>query len=224
MKNIWVAIVDDHLIVVKGISEIVSKVKGMEVVLTAENGVDFLKKLESADKIPDVVLMDIEMPEMSGTEAILKLKFEYPSMRVIVLTMHDEESYITYMLKKGARGYLFKNASRLELEKAIYKVNEGELAYNDKVNKITIEALKRKRVVLPNNNNSRGTITEREKEIIIYICQGKNSVEIANQMNVSKRTIEAHRRTILTKTNSRNIANLIAFAVNNGLYSHQTDL
>ncbi len=224
MKNIWVAIVDDHLIVVKGISEIISKVKGMAVVLTAENGVDFFEKLEFTNKIPDVVLMDIEMPKMSGTEAIMKLKTEYPNMKVIVLSMHDEESYILYMLKKGAAGYLFKNVSPHELEKAIYAVNEGEKFYNDRVQSVAIEALKRDRVPIPSNTHSGGTITEREKEVIIHVCQGKNNVEIASKLNLSKRTVESHRRKILIKTKSRNIADLIAFAVNNGIYSHLTDL
>jgi len=224
MKNIWVAIVDDHLIVVKGISEIISKIKGMSVVLTAENGIDFFEKLESTNKIPDVVLMDIEMPKMSGTEVLLKLKAEYPNMKVVVLTMHDEESYMLYMLKNGADGYLFKNVSPYELEKAIYAVNEGELFFNDQAQKIAIESIKRKRVAMPNSNNSRGTVTEREKTVIIYICQGKSSIEIANLMNLSKRTVEGHRRTILVKTKSRNIADIIAFAVKKGIYSHRTDI
>jgi len=223
MKNIWVGIIDDHELFSNGLEKALDLAKGISVVLRANDGEELLKKLETIDKLPDVLLMDIEMEGMDGLEATKKVKKEYPDIKIIILTMHYEESYIIYLLKLGVDGYIFKNARQYELEKAILAVNEGENYFNNTVQKVTVEALQRKRISKPIIAADGNPLTDREKEVLIQICRGKTNVEIAKDLFLSKRTIDSHRLKLLKKTKSKNTAELIAYAVNNNIFSFSTD-
>ena len=219
MRNIWVAIVDDHDLFAGNLAMVLNNTRGISVVFLASNGVEFFEKLEKSEKVPDVVLMDIEMPKMDGLDATRKLKKTHPEIKVIIVTMHIEESYILYLLKLGADVYLFKNAKQRELEMAIQSVYDGDNYFNDKAHKATVKALKRKRIAKPNLAAVGGPLTTREIEVIKLICEGKTNTEIGEILYVSKRTIDSHRLKILRKTKAKNTAELIAFAVKNNLFS-----
>jgi len=218
MKNIWVAIIDDHELFASGLAMVLNKIRGISVSFIALNGVDLFKKIETSEKTPDVILMDIEMPKMDGIDATKKLKAKYPNIKVIILTMHTRESYIIYLLKLGADGYLFKNAKPKELEMAILSVYEDDKYFTTKVHNLTAKALSRKRIAKPKLTLG-GAITEREAEVLTLICKGKKNYEIAAILFVSKRTIDSHRQKLLQKTEARNTAELIKFAIKNNLFS-----
>jgi len=210
MKNILVAVVDDHLLFTDSLSLVLDNEEGISVIMKASNGVEFFNKLKKADRAPDVVLMDIGMPEMNGIKATMKLKREYPNIKVIVVTMHYDDSYIISMLENGANGYLFKDTDPLELVRAIIAVNEGEIYYN----KRTLEAI-RANISLNKNFNpnfKRTEISKREMDVLTLICEAKTAEEIGAELSISKRTVETHRQNLLMKTQSRNIIALVVYA------------
>ncbi len=215
MKNIIVAIVDDHLLFADSLALMLSSDNGITVGFKASSGKDFFKKLKMAETKPDVVLMDIEMPEMNGIKATEKLKKNYPNIKVIVVTMHYDEAYIISMLEHGANGYLFKNTDSAELIKAIYAVSKNELYYNKK----TLLSINSS---ISHNDcykslRKKVDITTRELEILKLICEAMTAEEIGDELSISSRTVESHRQKLLLKTDSRNIIALVIYAFINNL-------
>jgi DNA-binding NarL/FixJ family response regulator len=210
-----IIIVDDHSLFREGIKLLI-EMEGMgRVIAEAENGSIFLELL--ANMQPDLVLMDIEMPVMDGLEACTKALEIMPDLKILVLTMLNEKDNYTSMINAGAKGFVLKTAGKQELEKAIKTVTEGESYFSNEIlRQIIINAGKQKALHdIPRANDIK--LTERELEILSYFCQGLTAGEIALKVFRSIKTIEAHRSTLLEKTNTKNTINLILYAIKNKL-------
>jgi len=168
------------------------------------------KKLE-----PDVVVIDLSMPKLSGVEATKIIRKNYPASKVLVLTMHDNEEYVYQILKSGAGGYMLKNSGRDDLAVAIRAVANGERFFSPRVSEIMMEAYLRKadtREEFPMKDDD-VPLTKREKEVLLYIAEGLNNSQIAEKLYISARTVETHRTNIMQKLDIHDAANLVRFAM-----------
>lgn len=210
-----VFLVEDHEIVRQGIRALLEGETDIIVTGEAPNGVEMLKKLESDQ--PDVLLMDMNMPEMGGVECTTQVKSKYPAVKVLILSMHDHESYLVDMIYAGADGYILKNSSREELLFAIRKVaNDGVYISSE----FTLNMLaKQNRRDLRKQSPPPVVLSEREMDVLLLIAEGHTNTEIANKLFTSVRTIETRRKNLLDKTGTNNTATLIRYAVMNGLVS-----
>ncbi len=208
MEIISVIITDDHIIFRKGLATILNEIPNIKVVAETSNGHELLDVLKTASA--DVILMDIRMHGMDGIEATRKVKSKYPNTQIIALTMHEEIGYFNKMIEAGASGFLLKNTNKNELEKAIYTVFSGDTYFAEEfvvsVNK-----------PVSNQNSVDVNLSQREKEILEYICKGFSNAEIAKSLGLSQRTIDGHRSRLFEKTGAKNAPNLVLFAVKNGL-------
>jgi len=212
-----VLVVDDHTLVQSGISELVNGISGFEVIATAENGKQALE-LNSGIK-PDLILMDVDMPVMNGLEATIQIKKLNPETKIIILTMHGDPSLIKRMMEIGANGFLLKNADREEFENALKRVAEGKTYFSGDAARAIISGEN----VTPGNFTVGADallfskLTEREREILKLIAQGKSNKEIGNELFISHRTVDSHRTNLMKKLQVHNSAALIKLAVSNGL-------
>ena len=209
---IKIAIVDDHHIFMEGLKILLTGEKNIEIVGQAINGKDFISKLENIDV--DVVLMDIEMPEMNGIETTTYISEHYPKIKVIALSMHGDEEYYYKMIHAGAKGFLLKESKSMELKEAIQKVSIGENYFSQELLRRIIYNFGSDK----NIKSKKGTeLSKREIEILSLICNGFSNGEIADKIHISQRTAEGHRSSLLKKTNSKNTASLIMYAIKNNL-------
>jgi DNA-binding NarL/FixJ family response regulator len=213
MTNICIA--DDQLLFRKGMTALVNGFNHMRVILEAENGKDLLEKIQSIEEPVHVVLLDLSMPKMNGLETMQQLHHIFPAIKVIVLSVHADDKFITRMLELGANGYLVKNAQPAEVEQAINTVVANDFYLNDQ----TLAAM-RKGIQSGKQKVSldvADTLTNREKEILKLICKEYTTSEIAAQLFISERTVEGHRNNLLLKTGTRNTAGLVVFAIKNNV-------
>jgi DNA-binding NarL/FixJ family response regulator len=216
MSPIKVALVDDQTLFLKGLRLILEGYPEIDIVIEADNGSDFLAAV--ALQAPDVVLLDLKMPGMDGIEVAEKLKAIAPEVKIILLTMHDDEHFIHHVLSLGANGYLLKNEEPAILREAIQKVMTQEYYLNDYVAKALLSNIKKKDTSSESNKKEAlFTLTPREKEILQLICEEHTTGEIAQQLFISKRTVEGHRQNLLDKTGVRNTAGLVIYALKNQL-------
>ncbi len=209
MKNISIYIVDDHSLFREGLKMLLSNVDYIGKIYEAENGQEFIDGLTKNHV--DIVMLDIEMPVMNGIQAAQKAKEIVPGIKIIALSMYSDENYYLSMIEAGACGFLLKNSNFQEVEKAIIDV------YNDK-SYISIEILNNilKQPQKTSLSNVKEDLTEREDEILVLICKGLTNHEIADKLGLSKRTVDKHRENLLMKTQSKNTANLVIYAIKNG--------
>ena len=211
------AIADDHELFRKGFISMLSGVPDFEFVLEAANGQELLDKM--ATQSVDIVLMDLQMPVMDGMQATEILLEKYPDVKVIVVSMFDEDRFVIHMLEKGVHGYLLKDTSTDEVEKAIYRVAEEGFYYSDFVSR----AMHRKMVNRSANKQPNFSTTanvglsNREQEVLRLLCDGLSTTEISDKLFISTRTVEGHRLRILEKTGTKNTAAAVAFAYKNHL-------
>ena len=209
------AIADDHELFRKGFISMLSGVPDFEFVLEAANGQELLDKM--ATQSVDIVLMDLQMPVMDGMQATEILLEKYPDVKVIVVSMFDEDRFVIHMLEKGVHGYLLKDTSTDEVEKAIYRVAEEGFYYSDFVSR----AMHRKMVNRSANKQPNFSTTanvglsNREQEVLRLLCDGLSTTEISDKLFISTRTVEGHRLRILEKTGTKNTAAAVAFAYKN---------
>jgi len=217
-KVITVGIADDHSLFREGIRLILRDFDNIELTLEAENGRDLLTKLKNG--IPDVLLLDLEMPEMDGIETLKTLKSDaaYYEIKVIILTMHKEERMITYLMELGANGYIMKDTEPREIEQAIRTVYEEGFYFSDEVSHAMLQGLKQKTKKPPKIGDNYH-LTEREKEVLKLIAKGLTTAEIGEKLFISTRTVEGHRKNLLSKLGARNTASLIMKAIKEGLIS-----
>lgn len=210
MKKISVYIVDDHSLFREGLKMLLSNLDYIGEIYEADNGQQFIDGL-SQNKV-DIAMLDIEMPVMNGIQAAQKAKEIAPGIKIIALSMYSDENYYLSMIEAGACGFLLKNSNFQEVEKAITDV------YNDK-SYISIEILNNilKQPQKSNLINVNEELTEREDEILLLICKGLTNNEIADRLGLSKRTVDKHRENLLLKTQSKNTANLVIYAIKSGL-------
>ncbi len=214
MERIKIAIVDDHKLVSKAIENMISSNLNFEVVMNCFNGEDFLKELKTAKILPEVVLMDINMPRKNGIETTLEVTAKYPDLKVIALTMEDNESTIISMLKAGAKGYLLKDMSPDILFDAINIVHEKGIFYTDIVTQSLLKIKTEEKIAVEINTS----LKEREIEFIKLTCSEYTYKEIAEHMCVSPRTIDGYRDSIFVKLNVKSRVGIVLFAIKHDLY------
>jgi DNA-binding NarL/FixJ family response regulator len=214
MKPIRIAIADDYKIFRDGLKVGLSADERLLIVLEADNGEDLLAGLQ--DNQPDVILMDLKMPLMDGMEATKEVHKQYPAVKVLVVTMYEDDKFIIHLMENGANGYLLKNAEPDEIRKAIYAVYENGYYFNDVVNKALLKKLVIRQNLKPSFNQD-VEFTERELEVLKLICEEKTAAEIAKEIFLSPRSVEGIRQRLIEKVGVRNTAGLVMFAVKNGI-------
>ncbi len=217
MDEIRLALADDQVLFRQGIAAIISGETGFALVMEADNGQDFLDNLKKLELLPDILLMDMEMPGMDGMELNEKLHQQYPSIKVIVLSVHDSERLMARMIQAGACGYLFKNCDKEELINAIRNVfNNGFYITPTVLKAIQSPAANAKG---PTNIQSIPIeLSEREKQVLLLICEEYSNAEIAEKLFISVRTVDGHRNNLLAKTGCHNTAGLVLFAVKHRIF------
>ncbi len=217
MSSIRILIADDHPIFIDGIKSLLEGVPGFNVVGEANNGLEVLTEIQKC--WPDIILLDIKMPEMDGIEAMRIIKEKHPAIKVIMLTMHDEGRMIKELLEIGARGYILKNIGRDDLIKAIETVSGGKPYLDPAVQEKMIASISNPAEDYSSNESDElvDSITQREMEILQLIAVGMTSSEIAEKLFISKNTVETHRKNLLAKLKVKNTAALLKFAYNKGI-------
>ena len=207
---IKIVIVDDHELFRDGLKLVLGQIENFELIFDTSGGESFLEHLQSID--PDVVLMDINMPGLSGIETTTKALEIKPGLKVIALTMFNEDTFYMQMIQAGAKGFILKKSGKYELEQAINEVYKGGNYFSPEImQRFTY------RLMHP-DENSYNSLTEREKEVLLMVCKGLTSNEISERLFISPKTVEVHRTNIFSKVNVRNTAELIIWAVKNKVY------
>jgi len=209
MKRIRILLADDHAVVRQGFKMILNAQADMEIVGEAGNG---RQAVELAEQLrPDVVVMDVSMPELNGIEATRRLASSLPHARVIALSMHKDSVYVREILRAGARGYLLKDSGAADLVAAIHAVASGESYLSPAVSNAVLDDYRR------HVTNPIDLLTSREREVLQLLAEGRTNKEIAGVLNLSVYTVDAHRGRIMEKLNLHSISELVRFAVRNGL-------
>jgi DNA-binding NarL/FixJ family response regulator len=212
--EIKVAIADDHKIFRKGVILSLRHYSNIKFVLEADNGEDLLNHLDEAK--PDVILMDLRMPVKDGIEATKFISKHYPNIAVIVLTMHEDDRFVTHLMENGANGYLLKSTDPSEIKKAITDVVTKGYYLNNFVNRILLKRAHNKTKSIPSLNND-FPVTDKEKDVLRYICMEFTSQEIGQKMEISPRTVESIKERLMERFGVKNTAGLVFFAVKNNL-------
>jgi DNA-binding NarL/FixJ family response regulator len=211
--NTKIMLVDDHSIMREGLKALLGRIPDIEVVAEASTGRECLQKADEFS--PDVIVMDLNMPEMDGIEATRTLLGDYPHIKVLVLSMLLDKSHVIDTLKAGARGFISKECVFEELVEAIRAVSAGKSYLGSKITDLVIEDYAQGP---PEDASSRsGMLTQREREVLRHIADGVNTKEIALTLGVSVKTIEIHRMNIMKKLNLHSIAELTKYAIREGL-------
>ncbi|MCX2744896.1 response regulator transcription factor [Mangrovivirga sp. M17] len=215
IKNTNIIIADDHALFRKGLSSLVKITFDIPEIREAGGGKELIKLIEE-DK-PDLILLDLNMPNMDGVDAASFIINNYPDIKILVISMFDDERYVHHMMEMGANGYILKNAEPDEVEKAISNVLKYGYYFNDLVNDVVKKGFGKS-----NTSNHFGfkdniNLTQREAEILILISKEYTNSEIADKIHLSPRTVEAYRQELLKKIGAKNTAGLVKFAVKNKL-------
>ena len=213
MQKIKVAIADDHKMVSKAIENMISSNEKMEVIINANNGEKLMEEIAAAEVKPDIVLMDINMPFKNGIEATQELSHKFPQIRVIALTMEDNENVIIKMLRAGAKGYLLKDMTPDILFKAIETVDEKGVFYTDVMTQSLLRIKSENKAV----KTVLSELKEKELEFIRHACTEMTYREIAELMKLSPKTIDGYRDSVFAKIDVRSRVGIVLFAMKNGL-------
>jgi len=214
MATIRILLADDHTVVRDGLRALVEKQPDMAVVGEAADGRDTIRMAE--EQTPDVIIMDIAMPNMNGIEATRRITASNPQTAVLILSMHQDESYVLRSLKAGARGYLLKESVRSDIIEAIRAVSQGRSFLTRKVSRILQEDYVRE-MERRGLEDSYDLLTDREREILQLVAEGRTNKEAATMLNISLTTVETHRTHILQKLNLHSVPELILYAVRKGI-------
>ncbi len=214
MNRIKVFLADDHLVLREGIRSLLGKVTDIEVVGEAGDGREAVAKV--GQLVPDVVLMDITMPEMSGLEATQQIKQRNPQIKVLILTMHETGQYLSQMLQAGASGYVVKTTTASELISAIRAVHQGDVYLYPSITRMLVEDYLQKVKAGEEKTNYEG-LTPREREILRYIAEDRKNKEIADLLGISVRTVQAHRTNLMDKLGAHDRTELVKYAISKGI-------
>lgn len=213
LPAIRLVLADDHPLVRAGIRAELEKLSGVQVVGEAGDGREALELVKTHH--PDVVFIDISMPGLNGLEAVSRITAEFPDMRVVILSMHENEEYVWRALKSGAVGYLLKKAATTELETALRRVMEGEIYLSRDVSARLHK--KSPQPGLPGTQSPLDKLTGRQREILQLIAEGQNTKEIAEILKLSPKTVEYHRLKLMETVNIHDIPGLVRFALRSGI-------
>lgn len=215
MNPVKVLIVDDHQLMVEGLKSLLEDEVDIDFVAGANSMAETLHFLENNPI--DVILMDINMPDGSGIEATLKIKERYPAIKVIALTMHDDISIITRMIKAGASGYILKRSNMNEVIEAIRIVHKNGRYLSINTQQVIMDNLGSANDLTDAKEENLPTLSAREMEVLSLVARENSNELIAEKLFISERTVEAHRRNIFIKTKTKSIVGLIKYAISNGL-------
>ncbi len=213
MKNITLGIVDDDGLIVSLLKSFLETQEGMEVLMTASNGRDCIRKLKELPTPPEILLMDLKMDEMNGIETIEFLKKDFGKIKTIIISSHYKVSFMGFMLKTGVAAFAPKGISTKELLHIIDEVDTRGYYFNEDQLEVIREQLSTQfpKPVLDEDE----ILSEREVEVLILLCQQKTAKEIGDKMFITKRTVEGHKNNLFLKTGAKNIAGLVIYAVQN---------
>ncbi len=215
MKKIKILIADDHKITRQGLRSLLENEPDMEVAAEADEGRSAVRI--ACELKPDVVIMDVTMPDLNGMEATRQIVRKHPSIKIIALSMHSDNMFVTEMLKSGVSGYLLKDCAFEELSSAIRSVIDGKTYLSPAISEVIVNGYLN-RLTNPQSADSQ-VLTDREREILQMIAEGKTTKQIALKLHISIKTVETHRRKIMNKLNMFNVAELTKYAIRKGLTS-----
>jgi hypothetical protein len=214
MNTITVGIADDHKIFRKGVILSLRQYTNISFVFEAENGEELLKELETTQ--PDVVLMDLRMPGKDGIETTKEVSKKFPDVKVLILTMFEDERFVSHLMENGANGYLLKNADPAEIKKAIMEVMARGYYLNNFVNRVLLKKSANRTKTIP-SLSSEIVMSDKEKEVVRLLCMEFTAAEIAVKMEISPRTVESIKDRLMERFGLKNTAGLVFFAVKNNM-------
>jgi len=214
-EKLKIFIVDDHEFFRNGLKMVVNRLKYAKVTGEASNGKEFLDLLTKEE--PDIVLIDIQMPLMNGIDATRAALEDYPDLKIVALTMFDDEEYVQSMIDAGAKGFLLKNITKDILDQALQAVQAGKNYYSPEL----FDFFTKKVSSEPRSDEEDIQLTRREKEVLQLICDGLSNKEIADRLFISERTVVGHKSNLLAKTNTKSSVGLLSYAIKNKLVEVQ---
>jgi DNA-binding NarL/FixJ family response regulator len=214
MEQIKIGIADDHKIFRKGVILSLRQYTNLSFIIEADNGDEMIEKL--ALEKPDVILLDLRMPGKDGIEATKEISKKYPVIRILILTMYEDERFVSHLMENGANGYLLKNAEPAEIKKAILEVMVKGFYLSNFVNRILLKKSSNKTKTIP-SLKSEVVLSDKEKEVIQLLCREYTASEIATKMDISARTVESIKDRLMERFGTKNTAGLVFFAVKNNL-------
>ena len=212
--TIRVLIADDHAVVREGIRQVLQHEAGFDVVGEAKDGAEAVSLARTLH--PDVVVMDLTMPNLSGLDACTRIRDEVPDARILVLSIHDHEEYVLRSVRAGAHGYLRKDSSPAELRRAVRDVHAGRGALSGPVARSLSDALRNESAQQARRSRA-DSLTARERDVLVEIARGGTSKQIAQRLGISHRTVESHREALMKKLELKGTASLTRFAIDTGL-------
>jgi DNA-binding NarL/FixJ family response regulator len=217
MNPIRVLLADDHALVRAGIRSLLEKIPGVEVVGEASNGHEALELTRS--ELPNLVLMDIEMPDLNGLETLPRIIKHFPQTKVAILSAHSTEDYVSRALHSGASGYMLKDAAALELELLINSVAQDKTYLSPLISRIIINSYMER---VGDELSPLEQLTPRQREILQLIAEGKNTKEIAHRLGIGAKTVETHRLRLMSHLDIYDVPGLVRYAIREGLVSSET--
>jgi len=215
-KEIHILLADDHNVMRAGLKLLLESHSGFKVISEASDG---NQAVENAIRTrPDVAVLDIAMPKLSGIEAAQRISAQLPQTAIIILSMHSDEGYVLRALKSGARGYLLKDSAESDLIQAIKVVSEGKAFFSPEISKVLAEDYVRE-INIRGDEDSYDLLSPREREILQLLVEGRSNKDISGLLNLSLYTVETHRRNLQSKLNLHSFPELILYAVRKGLIS-----
>ena len=212
-KKIRLLLADDHPVVRRGMRSCLEGIRHVEVVDEAVDGKEAINKVK--ELTPDIVLMDIDMPNMNGLEATRLIREEYPDTRVLILSVHTNKDYVLQIIRSGAQGYVLKDTAPADLVRAIESVDNGEPFFSPDISQIVLNQYLEEAGADASPDSVK--LTTRERQVLSMIAEGQSNKEMANHLGVGVRTIETHRERVMTKLNIHSVAGLTKYAITNGI-------
>nr|WP_321227241.1 response regulator transcription factor [uncultured Psychroserpens sp.] len=222
--KITLAIADDELLFRQGLMSILSKEKNLDILFDAEDGNDLMQQLRTAKQLPEIVITDLKMPGLNGVETTKLIRKEFPDIKIIALTSYFSKPFIINMISIGAVAYLAKNSTPTLMLTTINEVADKGFYYDAQVMKFIHEGLLNNSDQAKKSNFDMTYFTKREKEVLELICKQFTTNEIGEKLFISPRTVDGHRNNLLLKTESKNLAGLVVYAIQNKLVNLEEEL
>ncbi len=216
MEKIRLILVDDHQLVRTGIANLLAGEPSFEIIGEAADAKDLFELLKQSQ--PDITVLDIALPGLSGIEITKKLHNDFPGIRILILSMHTSEEFIFNAINSGARGYLPKNTSRKELIEAIYAIHRGEEYFAESISNVILKSyIKKAKSDLQEEENNESLLSKREIEVLKLFAEGMTNQEIADKLFISIRTVESHKNHIMARLELKTTVDLVKFAIRNNI-------